>query len=132
MLNEDRIKLMTKMAAYEEKEGKRDIPICKYFRIDYVSLNIVKTAISTTIAFVLIIGMWLLYRADYFMENISKIDLVALGEEILKYYLIVMLIYIIIAYIVYMIKYNSAKRGVKRYYAQLKRISKLYDKENRK
>lgn len=132
MLNEDRIKLMTKMAAYEEKEGKRDIPICKYFRIDYVSLNMVKTAISTTIAFVLIIGMWLLYRADYFMENISKIDLVALGEEILKYYLIVMLIYIIIAYIVYMIKYNSAKRGVKRYYAQLKRISKLYDKENRK
>lgn len=132
MLNEDRIKLMTKMAAYEEKEGKRDIPICKYFRIDYVSLNIVKTAISTTIAFVLIVGMWLLYRADYFMENISKIDLVALGEEILKYYLIVMLIYIIIAYIVYMIKYNSAKRGVKRYYAQLKRISKLYDKENRK
>lgn len=132
MLNEDRIKLMTKMAAYEEKEGKRDIPICKYFRIDYVSLNIVKTAISTTIAFVLMVGMWLLYRADYFMENISKIDLVALGEEILKYYLIVMLIYIIIAYIVYMIKYNSAKRGVKRYYAQLKRISKLYDKENRK
>lgn len=132
MLNEDRIKLMTKMAAYEEKEGKSDIPICKYFRIDYVSLNMVKTAISTTIAFVLIVGMWLLYRADYFMENISKIDLVALGEEILKYYLIVMLIYIIIAYIVYMIKYNSAKRGVKRYYAQLKRISKLYDKENRK
>lgn len=132
MLNEDRIKLMTKMAAYEEKEGKSDIPICKYFRIDYVSLNMVKTAISTTIAFVLMVGMWLLYRADYFMENISKIDLVALGEEILKYYLIVMLIYIIIAYIVYMIKYNSAKRGVKRYYAQLKRISKLYDKENRK
>lgn len=132
MLNEDRIKLMTKMAAYEEKEGKRDIPICRYFRIDYVSLNMVKTAISTTIAFALIVGMWLLYRADYFMENISKIDLVALGEEILKYYLIVMFIYIIIAYIVYMIRYNSAKRGVKRYYAQLKRISKLYDKENRK
>jgi len=130
MLNEDRIKLMTKMAAYEEREGKRDIPISKYFRIDYVTLNLLKTVISSTIAFCLIVALWVLYRAEYFMANIHKMDLLSLGKSVFKYYAIFMVVYLAIAYFVYMIKYSNAKNGVRKYYGLLKRLSKLYDKED--
>lgn len=129
MLNEDRIKLMTKMAVYEERDGKKEIPISKFFRIDYVTFNLLKTVISTTIAFCFVVGMWVFYKSEYFMENIHKMDLQLLGKTIFKYYAIVILIYIVIAYFVYMIKYSNAKSGVRKYYGQLKRLSKLYEKE---
>jgi hypothetical protein len=129
MLNEDRIKLMTKMAAYEAREGKKEIPISKYYRIDYVSFHMFKTAIGTTVAFCLIVALWFFYKAEYFLGNIHKMDLFLLGKSVFKYYIICMLVYLITAYFVYMIKYNNAKRGVKKYYGQLKRLSMLYEKE---
>jgi hypothetical protein len=132
MLNEDRIKLMTKMAAYENKEGKKEIPISKFYRIDYVTLNMLKTVISTTIAFCLIVGIFVLYKIEYFMANIHKMDLLLLGKFVLKYYIIFILINVVIAFFVYMIKYSNAKKGVRQYYGQLKRLSKIYDKEGNK
>ncbi|OYO59446.1 hypothetical protein CG709_18640 [Lachnotalea glycerini] len=132
MLNEDRIKLMTKMAAYEMKQGKKEIPISKYYRIDYITYHMLKTAVSITIAFCLFVGMRGVYKADYFMENIHKINLILLGKSFFKYYAIFMLVYMILAYFVYMIKYSHARHGVKRYYGQLKRLSKLYEKDDNK
>lgn len=129
MLNEDRIKLMTKMASYESKGGKKEIFISKFFRIDFVTFNMLKTAISTTIAFCLIVAMWIGYKAEFFLENIHKMDLFLLGKSLFKYYIILLLVYMVIAYFVYMVKYSNAKHGVKKYYGQLKRLSKLYEKE---
>ena len=37
MLNEERIKLMTKMACYEANEGKKNVAIGNYFRGDYIA-----------------------------------------------------------------------------------------------
>ena len=54
MLNEERIKLMTKMAAYEADEGKKNVTIGNYFRGDYIGLQVIKSIISATIAFVIV------------------------------------------------------------------------------
>ncbi|WP_099469155.1 hypothetical protein [Konateibacter massiliensis] len=132
MLNEDRIKLMTRMAAYEAREGKEEIPVSKFFRIDFVTSNMLKTAISTTIAFCIIAAMWAGYHAEFLMENIHKMDLLEFSGTILKYYLIFMAVYLTAAYFVYMIRYKRAKMGVKKYYGQLKRLSRLYEKEDYK
>ena len=55
MLNEDRIKLMTRMASYEENEGKRSMAIGKYFRSDYLSLQTIKSIISATLTFAIVL-----------------------------------------------------------------------------
>lgn len=51
MLNEERIRLMAQMAAYEEHEGKRDLSIASYFRGDYISFQLLKSAIYATVGF---------------------------------------------------------------------------------
>ena len=58
MLNEERIKLMTKMAAYEADEGKKNVAIGNYFRGDYIGLQVIKSIISATIAFVIVFGLF--------------------------------------------------------------------------
>ena len=40
MVNMRKVRLMTKLAIYEKKEGKEDIKLGKYFRRDYVRLKI--------------------------------------------------------------------------------------------
>ena len=45
MLNEERIILMTRMAAYEEGEGKKNVKIGNYFRSDYIAVQVLKAVI---------------------------------------------------------------------------------------
>ena len=56
MLNEEKISLMTKLALYEQKEGKKQIPMSGYYKGDYVSLNVLNSTIIGTIAYIMIIG----------------------------------------------------------------------------
>lgn len=39
MLNEERVKMMIKLASYEEGQGKEDFKVNSYYRKDYVSFR---------------------------------------------------------------------------------------------
>ena len=58
MLNEEKVKHMTKAAAYENGPEKKNIGISDYFRGDYLGLQLVKSGIAYTVAFVILIAMW--------------------------------------------------------------------------
>ena len=75
MLNEERIKLMTKMACYEANEGKKNVAIGNYFRGDYIGLQVIKSILSATIAFVILFAMFIFYDFEIFMTDIYKMDL---------------------------------------------------------
>lgn len=127
MLNEERIVLMTKMAVYEEREGRKNVAIGSYFRGDYISLQVLKAVISATIVFGILFVMSIFYDFESFMLDIYKMDLLAYGRRILVIYGIFVIIYGIISYIVYSYRYNKAKRSLKQYYINLKRLSEFYD-----
>ena len=55
MISEQRVKLMTRLAAYEQKEGKKNEEIGSYFRGDYISFQILKSVIYGTMAFLLVL-----------------------------------------------------------------------------
>ena len=48
MLNEERVILMTRLAAYEAGEGKQNVAIGKYFKSDYIRMQIIKSIIYYT------------------------------------------------------------------------------------
>lgn len=49
LLNENKIKMMTKMAIYEKNEGKSMLKTSKYFKGDYIAFGVLKTVIATTL-----------------------------------------------------------------------------------
>ena len=69
MLNEERIKLMTKMASYEANEGKRNVSIGSYFRGDYISLQVIKSIINATIAFAICFALFVFYDFEVFVHD---------------------------------------------------------------
>ena len=54
MLNENKVKMMTKMAIYEKNEGRKMLRTAKYFKGDFIAFGILKTLITTTFAFMIV------------------------------------------------------------------------------
>ena len=131
MLNEERIKLMTKMAAYEADEGKKNVAIGNYFRGDYIGLQVIKSIISATIAFVIVFGLFVFYDFEVFMSDIYKMDLLGFGRTVITAYLIFVAVYALISYMIYTYRYAKARKSLKMYYNNLKKLAYLYDKEGR-
>ena len=132
MLNEERIKLMTKMAAYEANEGKRNVAVSSYFRGDYIGLQVIKSIISATIAFLIVFAMFVFYDFEVFMADIYKMDLLSFGRTVLFAYLIFVAAYALISYMISTYRYAKARKSLKMYYNNLKKLAYLYEKEGRR
>lgn len=131
MLDEERIRIMTRMASYEAGEGKEDISVKQYYRKDYVSYQMIRTFISSTISFGILFLLWGVYSMETIMEQIAKMDLVGFGISVLIKYIIFVVVYQVIAAIIYNRKYTKATAGVKKYHAELRKIIKLQEREEK-
>ena len=66
------------------------------------------------------------------MTEIYKMDLFLFGKNVVIAYLIFVGVYAIISYAVYTYRYTKAKKSLKLYYNNLKKLSYLYEKEGKK
>lgn len=127
MINEEKVILMTKMASYEANEGKKYLATARYFRSDYISLQLLKAIFSGTMAFGIVIGIALLYDFDAFMKKLYEVDLVQVGKDLIILYLITVGLYTLLVYVVSAYRYNRSRQSLKTYYRNLKKLSKYYE-----
>ncbi|RDU22077.1 hypothetical protein [Anaerosacchariphilus polymeriproducens] len=126
MLNEERTKLMTKMSILEQKNGKEWIKIGDYYKSDYISLQMLKTFFSTSVSFVLIIGLIVLYQMDYLFENLNKLQITLLAQIVIVCFVCYSIIFQIIAYWVYAVRYRNAKKHLKNFKENIEKLSVMY------
>ena len=126
MINEERVILMTKLASYEENEGKQAAKISRYFRGDYVSVHLLKSWICITVVYVLLVGLNILYDLETFMENLYKMDYVAFAKEIVMWYVVIAVVYLLTIYLSYTYRYAKARKSLKRYSQNLKKLGSMY------
>ena len=132
MLNEEKIKIMNKLAMYEQGEGKKYLPVSRYYRSDYIGLAMIKNFFLITIGYVLVLAGIAAYFGEYLVDNIHKMNLVALGIEAVVGYIVVLVLFSVLTYIQYSVKYYRAKKSVKTYYEDLTRLNKIYNREEKK
>lgn len=131
MLNEDKMKLMTGIAMFEKREGKRIFPANKYFRGDYISLHIFRSFFLYTFCYALCVGVWILYHAEQLLGSLDLDMLVGDIRKGILYYILGLIPYLILTGIVYGRRYEYARRGMEVYLAKLKRLSHRYEFQNR-
>lgn len=131
MINEERVKVMTKLAIYESTKGKKQLNISKYYKRDYVRYNMFKTIVTSTIAFLLLVGIAGLLKAEELLTNLNSSDLIQLAVRVGIVYVVFVIAYAVIAYIVYSIRYERMKPDVIVYNHNLKKLKELYDTEEK-
>lgn len=128
MLNEKKVKLMTKIAIREKNEG-RELKIASgCFKVDYVTLQMVYTAISVTIGYILIVVLYALAHLEELLLNAEKLNYYALIETAVTNYVLCLFAFLLIAFFYYAHKYDKAFVKVKHNYSDLKSLSKMMEK----
>lgn len=124
MLNEEKIRWMTRASVYEKREGRTDLKRNEYFFGDYVRMNLLKNLVCVTIAYVFLVGLYALYKMEDIFAMISNMKIDLLVKEILLVYIILVIIYTGIGIILYSWQYQSSHKRVKKYYRMLQHIDK--------
>jgi len=131
MIQEERVKQMTKTAVYEDGEGKKYIRMTHFFRKDYIGWELVKSFIYGTLAFILLCVIWVSYEMNNLIDHLTKLDFFGLGTNILVKYIIFIIVYLLLTYNIYSVRYKNGRKHTKQFYNQLKKVSKLYEQEER-
>ncbi len=129
MLNIRKTRLMTKLALYETGEGRRDIRLSKYYKTDYVRLQILKTVLAVTVGYILILLMVVLYKSEYLIAQAVNLDYRAIGVTVFVIYAVLLTVYIVGAIIGYSIQYDLSRGKLTRYFRILKIMKKIYREE---
>lgn len=131
MLDERKVKLMTRLALYDQTQGKEDFKISEYYRKDYVGLHIICTVLWVTVGYVAVWALAMIAGLDTFMEEMSTALLIILILAAVVGYVVVLVTYIGIASHLYNKKHQEARQRVKRYNHILTRLLKMYEKETK-
>lgn len=132
MIDQERVQEMTKLAAYEQREGKKYRKVIRYYRGDFAARHLLKGFLYGTAAFGIFLLMWGVCNIEELMAELDSMDLVAFGTAILIRYLIFIAVYLIAVDIYANVTYAAGRKSMKRHYRRLKRLGRLYDEqENR-
>ena len=113
MVNEEKVRLMTRLAMYEQSTGKEDLEKGRYFKSDYVKYNCLKTLVSTTILFVIVVAAYIYYN---------------MGKLITE---LVCVVFMVLAWFLYSYRYTKAKPHIIKYNQDLKKLIAFYEKEDK-
>lgn len=129
MVNVRKVRLMTKLAIYEKKEGKEDIKLGKYFRRDYVRLKILYNILAVTIGYLLVLAMIVAYKMEYLIKEAVNLDYVGIGKLILGVYIIVVTVYVMAAMVGYSMYYDYSRKKLAKYFRMLRLLRNMYQEE---
>lgn len=125
MVNEEKVILMTKLALYEQNEGKKDIPVSRYYKGDYMSIHMIGSFFACTIAYVLGLILWVGYASEDLISNFSTLDVTATLKWAVIVYIIFLAAYMTVSFIFFSRRFKQIRLNLKRYNGNLKKLQKM-------
>lgn len=130
MLNNRKVRLMTRLAMYEQDEGKEDVRLSKYFQTDYVRLQVLKTIVAITFGYLLVLLILVVYHSEYLIRDAVILDYRGMIMRYAGIYVIIVTVYCSMAMIGYMIQYRASRKKLAKYFRMLRRLRSMYREED--
>lgn len=131
MVNEERLQHMIRLSQFDENDGKSCKPMTQYAREDYVALQMLISFVTGTLSYALLFGLWALQSVDELFAWINTMEIQTLVMIFVLTYLAFLVFYLGVTYIVFHVKYTEGRKKVKKYYASLKKVNQMYEREDR-
>lgn len=129
MLNNEKIILMTKLALYEQGEGKDKIPVGRYFKSDYIGMRLLSSFVYINIAYIICVALWFMLKGEDIIQKLTNTNIVSNVVVFGIIYVVVVFIYMMVSYVYFTYKFKSIRRSLKEYNTQLKQLHKIQEKE---
>ncbi len=129
MLNKKKLKAMIDLAMYEQKEGREDLAISKYYLKDYITFGILKNILLITIAYIAVLFFVFISNFENIASEISNMRMQPMLVGILIFYLVLIAVFSVLVIAARKIKYRNAINRVRKYYKKLQELEGLYKDE---
>lgn len=120
---------MIHLAMYEQVDGKEDIAISRFFRLDYIGLGLLKNFVLVTVAYFILIGFFIIYHFEFLAANISNINLVPTVTVLIICYVMIVGIFSVIVFMIRSMRYEKAARRADKYDKKLYELDEFYELE---
>ena len=125
MIDEEKVKLMTKISIYEKNEEFDGLSLSQFYKEDYVKYGCLKTLVATTFAYWLCVAVYAVINFEKILGDLNHVDYFKMIRVLMLGYVSVMALFYIYAFIVYNYKYSKKRRGLVKYNRMLKKLIKL-------
>lgn len=129
MINQDRVRQMSRLAMLESDIGKNAIRVCSYRKADYVIMQIVKGFFAGTVCFAALGLLWLCFLWDDLNTYFAAAQFEEFLWQVLKGYGIFMAVYLVICGLVAVNRYNRCRKKKNLYLKYLNGLNKSYISE---
>lgn len=126
MVDAEKVKIMTKLAVFEQKEKRKALQVTQFYQGDYVRMKMLKAFVCVTIGYGILLLFWVLGQLDYLIQNAIGLDYEALLKKIAGGYGVLLILYMTGALIGSIVHYRAARRKVKQYDGELHNLRKWY------
>ena len=120
---------MSRLAMFEEEDGREDLSVAFYYKRDYVALGLLSNFLLISIAYVIIVAGIILYKLDYLTENFSSMDYSVMIAAVVIFYFLLLGIYSAIVFTLRSLRHAKAKRRVQEYYDELNDLLEVKENE---
>ncbi len=131
MLDVDRVKLMTKLALYEQTQGKEDFKISEYYRKDYAGIHVICSILWVTVGYACLAALLVFAGLEKLMAGMSMGLLFTIIGVAIAGYIVTLIVFGLVTSHIYNKKHQDARYRVKLYNHDLIKLLKMYEKEKK-
>lgn len=131
MVNQERVKQLYKIALYEQTEEKEHRQAGQYYRSDYIGKEVLKSIISGSIAYVIMVLLWAISNWDLVLYQINTLEIIDTLIMMIVIYVGFMMIYLFATVVVYYFRYKHSKKRLDAYVEDLKVAHSMFEREEK-
>ena len=128
MINNDKVRLMTKIQLFENHEQDA-LKADRFFQRDYLGLHMIRSLFAYIVLFVLVLAVVFLYNWEELLTGIDLTALIHVGRWIILSFFLLLIPSMIVSYIAYWFQYRRYRRKVRDYVMNLKQLNTYYKEE---
>lgn len=99
MLNEDKVRQMTRLAVFETEKGRQADIASHYYKNDYISYHLIWTAIAATFAYILIVGLFVFCRMEYYINHLQQIKVMSVAVWLIGGYIGFLILFEVVGFL---------------------------------
>ncbi len=129
MIDEEKVRLMTRISIFDKHEKNHGIRMSRYFQKDYVKYNCLMTVLSSTVCFVACVAAYVFIEFQKILVAFSDNNYFDIIKKLLLWYVIFVAIFFFFGFIVYNIRFFLVKDKLLRYNEDLNLLSDYLEED---
>lgn len=131
MVNQDHVKQLYKIAIYEQTEEKEHRQIGQYYRSDYIGKEVIKSFLTGTIAYAIMLTLWVISNTALVLHQINTLEIIDTVVVAIVIYIVFLILYLFSTALVYYFRYKGNKDKVDAYVEDLKVAQSMFEREEK-